>query len=145
MLARGIDGEPVSRFTGVVGAYEKSPTVLPYAMVCGQRNAAMPWEGLPPHRIVSRSWCLWVEEAPLSRGRGCPPTALLLTGVLWGRHVLDMSGWEFSGEDCGVDSPKVIQSPQPYGDSYFEAGEDPAKTPLSCLFISVTPALFLLV
>ena len=72
------------------------------ALVCRQRNAAMPWKGLPPHRIVSllvvkfgqrkrryavegaappphcsSRLCFWGRrKTPLCRGRDCPPTAL---------------------------------------------------------------------
>ena len=50
------------------------------AIACGQRNGrryAMGGTAPPPH-CFSVIGALWTEEAPLSRGRGCPPTALLL-------------------------------------------------------------------
>ncbi len=89
----GIDGEPVSRFAGVVGAYEKSPTVLPLRhYVWTEKRRYAVGGGCPPTALFLSLGVLWTEEAPLSRGRGCPPTALLLTGVLWAGHVFGHVG-----------------------------------------------------
>ena len=82
------------------------------ALVCRQRNAAMPWKGLPPHRIVSllvvkcgqrkRRYAmgrtappphcssrvlLGTEKTPLCRGRDCPPTALFSRLVFCGNDM----------------------------------------------------------
>ena len=85
----------------MVGAYEKSPTVLPlrHCVWTEKRRYAVGGTAPPPH-CFSIIGALWAEAAPLSRGRGCPPTALLLTGVFVGDMFLDMSG-NFRGEVVG--------------------------------------------
>ena len=92
------------------------------ALVCRQRNAAMPWKGLPPHRIVSllvvkcgqrkrryavegaappphcsSSVLLGTEETPLCRGRDCPPTALFSRLVFCGNDMSLTCRWNFRG------------------------------------------------
>ncbi len=49
------------------------PPSSPYAIMCGQRNAAMPWEGLPPHRIVSRSLVFVDRGSAAKPWEGLPP------------------------------------------------------------------------
>ena len=58
-------------------------------------------EGTAPHRIALRSAFRFMcdKETPLSRGRDCPPTALLPLVV--DDMSLDMSGGEFSGRSAG--------------------------------------------
>ncbi len=86
--------------------------------------------GCPPTALLLRPWCFCgAEEAPLRRGKDCPPTALL--PHLWcfcGRHVLKTC-WEFSGKPWGTN--KSVKSPHnPVLEA--EGNLNPHK-PLGCL------------
>ena len=51
----------------------------------------------PPPHCFSVIGALWTEEAPLSRGRGCPRTALPLTSVFVGDVFRACRGGNFGG------------------------------------------------
>ena len=68
------------------------PPSSPYAILRTEKRRYAVGGTAPPPHCFSVIGALWTEEAPLSRGRGCPPTALLLTGVFVGDMFLDMSG-----------------------------------------------------